>query len=399
MRAAQCWRLAVAAVLVVVSLPVAADPGGSRLATLGLEEGKAPSPEAVRELKQQRAERARRSRGVTPTVSGAAASIVDCSKGKSLQAAIDGANSGDVIEVRGLCHENVRIEGKALTLRGSDPALDGIRGVAPAPGVVVNGALAIAYADGARVESLSIESSPTAGVATFYSHVSMVNCRANANTLGGVHVSSNSFLDASGLEIANNGAAGLTARRGAAVFCTECELSGNAGFAANSNFGSVLTLLDSTVVGTNGISAQVGAYADLDCATVETSHPCSLDATQFAARAFDRSVAAMLGSEDFSGSLVAGDDSQVSLFESTQLSTGVTPAGQPRRNSAGDFSRLWVEASRIKGDTLLFDFGRGLLVGATIDGTLTCHDVADAFAREGLTLTPGSTVTGCEHIP
>jgi hypothetical protein len=66
MRAAQCWRLAVAAVLVVVSLPVAADPGGSRLATLGLEEGKAPSPEAVRELKQLRAERARRSRGVTP---------------------------------------------------------------------------------------------------------------------------------------------------------------------------------------------------------------------------------------------------------------------------------------------------------------------------------------------
>jgi hypothetical protein len=161
----------------------------------------------------------------------------------------------------------------------------------------------------------------------------------------------------------------------------------------------VLSLLDSTVSGTNGITAQVGSYADLDCASVETSHACSLDATQAGARAIERSVAALLGAQDFSGSLTAAGDSQVSLFESTQLSTGVSPTNQPRRNSAGDFSSLWVEASRIKGDTLLFDFGRGLLVGSTVDGAITCNDAADAFARDGLTLTPGSSITGCEHIP
>ena len=389
MRAARCWRSAVCVFLVAIPAAMSAQDAEARFAGLGLEEGRPPSAEAVRELKR-RATALRAARGVVPRVAAASASV-DCSKGKSLQAAIDGAESGGVIEVRGLCHENVRIEGKALTLRGTDPNLDGIRGVAPAAGVVVDGVLTVVYSDGTHVERLSIENGTQAGVQLFYAQVTMDDCRVSSNAAGGIRASAGSSLAGSRLVLADNGGNGLLANRGAGAFCVECELSGNSGFAAHAARGALLSLLDSTVSGTSGILSQVGAYADVDCLTEATTHLCSLGATAPAAIAFDRSVAALLGVEEFTGSLEAEQDSQVALFDSTQLSAS--------GNFAGDFSRLMVDGSRLRGGTVLAGFARALLVAATVDGSVTCGDAADAVATGGLTLTPGSSVSGCEHVP
>ena len=393
MRAAQCWKTAAvaAAILVAMSQPLAAQRGGARLAAIGLEEGMELSPETVRELKRRATALRRERRSFEPRLAGATATIVDCGKGKSLQAAIDGADSGDVLEVRGLCHENVRIDGKVLTLRGSDPDLDGIRGVAPPPGVVVDGALAIVFSDGTRVEGLSIEDGTQAGVQIFYSHVTMDGCRVSSNAAGGIRASAGSSLVGNRLVLTDNGGNGLLANRGSGAFCLECELSGNSGFAAHSARGALLSLLDSTVSGTHGILSQVGAYADLDCLTETTTHPCSLAVAGNAAIAFDRSVAALLGVEEFTGALEVEQDSQVALLESTQLSTS--------GNSAGDFSKLLIDGGRLRGATVLAGFARALLDASTVDGSVTCGDAADAVATGGLTLTPGSSVTGCEHVP
>ena len=390
MRATQCWQAAAVAVLVATSQPAAGQREEARLAAIGLGEGRELSPETVRELKR-RAAALRSGRSLEPRVAGASTTLVDCGKGKSLQAAVDGAERGAVIEVRGLCHENVRIEGKAVTLRGSDANVDGIRGAAPPVGSVVNGVLTIVYSDGTHVENLSIENGTQAGVQLFYAQVTMDDCRVSSNTAGGIRASAGSSLAGNRLVLANNGGNGLLANRGSGAFCVECELSGNSGFAAHAARGSLLSLLDSTVSGTSGILSQVGAYADLDCLTETTTHPCSLAATANAALAFDRSVAALLGAEEFTGSLEVEQDSQVTLLESTQLSTS--------GNSVADFSKLMVDGSRLRGGTVLVGFARALLNAATVDGSVTCEDAADAVASNGLTLTPGSSVDGCEHVP
>lgn len=387
MRAAQFWRCASVAFLLAVPAPSAAqDPGAT---SYGLAAGQALSDEVVEERKARAA--ALRAGGRVPRVAAASAVTVDCNKGKSLQAAIDGAESGEVIEVRGLCHENVLIERKGLTLRGGDPAVDGIRGVAPPQGEVVNGVLTVVFSDGTRLEKLSIESGTQAGMQLFYAQVTMEDCRVSANTAAGIRASAGSFLSGSRLVIADNGGNGLFANRGSNVFCGECELSGNGGFAAQAARGALLSLLDSTVSGTGGILAQVGAYIDVDCLTEATAHPCSLAATAPAALAFDRSIAGLLGVEEFTGSLEAEQDSQVALIESTQLSAAA--------NHLHDFSKLLVQASRVRGTTVLSGFARAVLQGATVDGSVTCEDAADAVAMDGLTLTPGSAVTGCEHAP
>lgn len=58
---------------------------------------------------------------------------VDCSKGQSINAALDDKSEELVVEVEGFCHEKVVIRRSGVTLRGSDPALDGIVGPAAGP--------------------------------------------------------------------------------------------------------------------------------------------------------------------------------------------------------------------------------------------------------------------------
>ncbi|HYN22537.1 MAG TPA: hypothetical protein VE078_16375, partial [Thermoanaerobaculia bacterium] len=87
--------------------------------------------------------------------------VVDCGKGDSLQKAIENSLDGDVLEVRGLCNENVRIERRRLILQGIDPAVDGIRGVVTDPPAAA--ALEVWYSGFVRIENLSIRHTAAIG--------------------------------------------------------------------------------------------------------------------------------------------------------------------------------------------------------------------------------------------
>ncbi len=306
-----------------------------------------------------------------------------------------------MIEIRGICQENVRIEGRGVTLHGLDPANDGIQGVAATPPVA---AFEIHYAEDVRVENLSIGNGPSGGVTMRFSRVIMEDCEMEGNALAGVFVGTSSSLVASGLEMSGNGTQGLVAAGGSSVFCERCVLENNTGFQAVAGTGgAIVSLLDSTVTGARGIQASFeGAYIDIDCVSVPAPDPCSLNATTRAAFALAGGIAALFGAGDFTGRVDAFDRAHILFLAARQQSTGT--------NNINGFATLDVQPfedesavlhpSQLRGTTNAGHFGRVVLGDTTVlDGTLNCSSAADAWADPGVVLTPGSSINGCEHVP
>lgn len=383
-----------------VELDVGLDP-------IGLGEGAgwtAPSPARVRALKAEHIARAK----LTPAAAAAIAktSVVDCTKGQSIQAAIDKDPGPLDIQIKGICTENVRIERKQVTLRGTDPAFDGIRGAVATPAVP---ALSILYADGVVVRDLSVTNGGTAGVAFHFSNATMERCRVTNSTFSGVLVLAASSLNALELTLAENGTRGLNVQSGAIAFCTGCTLSNNAADAALAYSGALLSLLDSAVSGPRGITSLNDSYADIDClSSPTTSVPCGMNATRFAARAFGNATAALYGAGDFSGSLLATDRGHVFLYGARQLAQGTNARGFPIANWADTFGTLWAETyvdefdvaheSQLKGSTIVDSFARALLRSETvIDGSVDCSAAGDAWADPGVVVTSGGSISGCDH--
>lgn len=330
---------------------------------------------------------------------------VDCGQGESIQAAIDQNASPLDIEVRGICQENVEIRGKQVTLRGADPLLDGIEGVA---GSSTGAALAILYVDGVRLEDLSISGSPAIGVGMWLSHVTMAGCHVAGNAGGGVHVSSSSFLIADGLIVTGN-ARGLQAQHGGNAFCIGCTFADHTGFAALALRGGLLSLLASTVTGRDGVAASGDSYADIDCfSEAATGHPCAMSVTRRAVFAGNGATSALFGAGDFTGQVVADDRGHVFVFGARQTAPGKNLDGADLPNVVANLATLWatplvdeaVHPSRLMGHTNVDGFGRALLDDTTeIDGQVTCARAGDAWAGPGVVLTPGSTIVDCEHAP
>lgn len=346
---------------------------------------------------------------------------VDCAKGESVQAAIDQGSPPLVVEVRGVCHENVSIRGKEVTLRGIDPATDGLQGVETTPPTLA--ALTVFYVDGAAIENLSISGGPGTGVATWFSHVTMTNVRVVGNGATGVHVSSSSFLAASASTVSQNGGHGINVQRGGTLAasaltvaenalrgitvssptfnsCTGCTVTGNGRFAGGSSQGGVLTFLDSVVGGVDGLVSNLGGYVDIDCVSAGTGQPCGLTASRFAVAAFLGGHAALFAVGDFSGSVLADDRGHVFYFGARQL------AGE---NTVTAFGTLWATPFQAApgvlhqshlGETHVDGFARVLLDGETVvEGDIHCDRAGDVWLDPGVVLTPGTTIDGCEHAP
>ncbi len=330
---------------------------------------------------------------------------VDCTKGDKVQDAID-KNSGDVVvEIRGVCIENVVIDDRNVTLHGLSAATDGLQSSNMSP------ALLVRDSDNTRVENLSLSNNPFTAMQIQDSFVTMVNCVANNNNTsspGGSHaisVSTDSFLDATNLTMANNSRSCVVAQRGSSFFCHGCDFTNNTGFAATANSGGLLSLLRSTVTQRFGVRAIMDAYADIDCISEVSAHPCSMQATGRAAQAFSGGVAYLYGAGDFTGQVQSDDRAVVGLYGARQLATG-QPGQGPSRNGAGFHAHIYANASfdvdpplqsRLMG-TDASTFARVLVTDTTeVAGTIQCFSAADAWLDPTVIDAPGSSITGCEH--
>lgn len=333
---------------------------------------------------------------------------VDCTKKSELQKTIQAADNGDVIEIIGICTENILIEGKGLTLIGADTqGPHGITGVLESTdGVRIQNSI------GTHLEGLQIYNPHYTGVRIRqHSTVTMRDCEVS-NTAGGngtgIWVQEMSDLVGYGLRLDNN-YRGLGAYSHSDARCAECDLNGSTRAAAISWKGSLVTLLDSVVTGQRGIRALESSYIDFDCLSHDSTHDCSLEADIWAGLASWQSTVVFYHSGDFSGWLRAEDRSKVHLLGARQLVN-------PSQNAIQDNSSLRVEEgvskdpgtgdyvpenSRVIGETYIAEFSNGLFYDSSTElvGELTCNSGGDAVVEIGIDMS-GLTINGlCAHIP
>ena len=329
---------------------------------------------------------------------GAKTVAVDCTMGQKIQAAIDREDGPLVVDVHGICDENVNIVRKNVTLRGVDPLTDGIDGVVAVPQLA---ALRLRYVEFAQVENLTIRNGPAAGVSAAFSTLVLENCRITGHAGPGIAASQGTFLDATGTTISQNGGQGVSVQTASRLFCHGCDVTGNGGFAASGINGGVISLLNSVVTGQRGLSS-IDSYVDIDCVSEASEHPCGLTVTGRAGQAFSEGVVAFFGAGDFTGQVEAGDGGTVHLLGARQLA-GAEPGQGPTANNVGRFGKLIAAEesglqSQLFGTTNVSDFGRLLLLNSTtLAGSIQCGSAGDAWLDPTIIDAPGSSVTGCEH--
>jgi hypothetical protein len=151
---------------------------------------------------------------------------VDCTKNGKLQATIDSAADGDVIEITGICMANILIRDKGLTLVGAaSPGPHGITGVA-----ANTDAVSIQHSRGTHLEGLTISNPHFAGVRIrFFSSVTMADCEVSNSFSGqatGIWVQETSTFNGTRLTLDDN-LRGLGAAQQSRAFCRECDLNDN----------------------------------------------------------------------------------------------------------------------------------------------------------------------------
>lgn len=334
--------------------------------------------ERVRELKATHLRPARQAKEAPKTIT------VDCTKGEKVQDAVDKNAAPLDIVVKGLCVESVRIEEKDFTLRGADPLIDRIQGTTAAGLTIIN-------VNSAIVQDLGFTNGAFAGVSIFTAGVSMTNCRVTGN-VNGILVRDDSLFQGETLTISLNAQTGILVDGARFVSCLGCRAENNGRFAGRSTRGGILTYLDSEILGTRGITADLGAYADIDCVSAGSGNPCSMQVTVIAAQSFLGGRAAMFYAGNFTGRLQASDRGEVDLLGSQQTALTAT-------NNVDAFATLLVDdGSQLKGTTHVSGFGRALVRGtSTLNGSIQCGSAGDAWMDPDTTKIAGSTVTGCEH--
>jgi hypothetical protein len=322
---------------------------------------------------------------------------VNCNNGQSIQAAVDASVAPAEIRITGICVENVLIRDKDVSLRGVQKAsLDGIRSAVPSmPALTVRGSVVAAISD------LSFSGNPGGGVAIRGgADMTLANCLFENNNASGLRVDSGAFVVANDLKFTANRTS--TSTSDAQFFCIACDVSGN-GPAAVSSRGATVSLLDSVVTGRFGIiAADRGSLADIDCATFDTPHACSMNVSEFAALGVAGGTAVLFGAGEFSGQVIADDRGTVRLDGAQQTAT--SSSEQP--NIADSLGEIIVAplfdvdppAQSLLRNTEAAHFGRVLLTGDSIlKGSIQCSGAADAFLDPTVIAVRGATITGCEH--
>ncbi len=316
---------------------------------------------------------------------------VNCNQGGHIQAAVDASSAPVEILITGICVENVLIRNKDVSLRGTQqPSLDGIRSIDPStPALTVRGTVI------AQINDLSFSGS--AGTALRIrdgARITIVNSRIENNAQDGLSVDSGAFVVGDSLTFTANPGTN-TLINDAQFFCIACDFNGG-GAAVVAARSAIASLNDCVVTGESGLIApEVDAFADFDCVSADTPHPCSMNVTGAAAIAGSRSTARLFGAGNFFGQLIADDRGTVRVDGSVQRATSLP-------NVADNLGEIIVSplssTQSLILSTTAAHFARVLLTGnTTLNGSIQCSGAADAYLDPTVIRFGGSSVTGCEH--
>lgn len=294
---------------------------------------------------------------------------VDCSKGDSINKELATDTSPLTIEISGICSEDVVIERPHVTLRGADPAVDGIQAVA-GDAITIRGTFDI------RIESLQVTGGARSGIRLngTGSDIFVDACDIHGNVVNGIELReafaevTNSTIDGSGQ--------GINARNQATLRIIDSVVSSStAAFLVQG--GSNALVVRGSATGPRSLGINEGSATvfntDLagDIAVVDDGQAFLVDLT-------------LNGGFDVAG------QSRLGLFGTTQLSTGLGNAvRQSSTLSIDDGAGL----TTLAGDVVFAQFSNGDLENGDLQG-LTC-DVSSNAVCGGATLAGVSSCSLC----
>lgn len=327
---------------------------------------------------------------------------VDCSKGQSINRALRHAADDLVVEISGLCEENVVVNRERVTLRGADPTADGIR----AATLDTPGSFALLVRSSyVRVENLMITGGQTYGLVVSHTSgygrfewgsdpgVEVVNCRIVNNP--GIGLSAeDSSVTVKDTTFSGNARGGAYALGSGSVRCTNCTFTDNGtaleGFVeatVTSNRG-IVTLTNSNVTGARGLTVLHGRAIVTDSSIAATN---------------DRAISGFFESEiSLSGSsvigrIVLGQQSHARLEGVTQTANALGRSGigldQGASLVASDGDAV---ATSLFGNIDLAGFSSAVLRdGSGVNGNLTCVEGSNVACTDPSKVTGTSSCSLC----
>jgi len=322
-----------------------------------------------------------------PAASGPRTVRVRCAAGETIGDALKKKGQPLVVEIGGVCREDVVVERDDVTLRGSDPLTDGVRGVGP--GVSnFDGVVEVRRARGVTIENLTVTGGDRSGIAVDRSdNVTIRNCHVRDNGTRGLLASFSSNVAAFDSTFARNGLAELRPYNTRALNCTGCtvEASQNGVLAAGSEVG----LTNSSVVAPFLALLLYDGLAFVTGSTMRDSTPD----TGFSITALDFGSISFFESE-LHGALAVSDGAMF-LSDTTQATNarGVNAVIGGRIVAYGTSSLLATGAL----GTLMEEFGNLTLYDDTVavTGSLECFAGGDASCASPAQVSGTSTCGQC----
>ncbi len=175
---------------------------------------------------------------------------VDCGKGDSIQKALEDKAPDLVVEIRGICQEEVVIRRDNVTLRGADPANDGVRALDPDR--PWGAAVLVREARNIGVENLSFSNGWNGLRASNTRRIlRAANCRFVDNSVYGLAAIGSAVNVADGYFDGNHSGA-IAASESALVTCDRCTMLSSQGtsdeVAISVDYGSTVFLSDNSLV-------------------------------------------------------------------------------------------------------------------------------------------------------
>lgn len=308
---------------------------------------------------------------------------VDCTRGKSIMKALEKKADELIIEIEGICTEDVEIRRDRVTLRGTDPAQDGIR--AATTDEAFSATVFVREARLVRFENLSFQGH-TAGtglrVENARRDISADNCIFAENGFGVVVVGG--FLRIDDSEVRDNDVAGLAVGEAGRLTCITCVVADNQtafgnGTGAVANVGGFLQILNSTISGSMlGVSANTGGTALVSNTDITADEFFGFSSNFGALEVSNATVEGGFFVDDKARMVLAGVN-QTFNPESQNTITADSYVVVRDTTASG--------ASTLVGLTALDSFSRAEFLGGTVLGDLTCDSAAEALCGASVTKT------------
>jgi len=302
---------------------------------------------------------------------------VDCTdpdptKHDSINDALTNPAEELIIEITGMCHEHVVIHRSYVTLIGTDPAVDGIKG--PVEGEPYEGLVEVGSgATAVELKNLTVAGSGKRGVwVRTAGRVKITNCWLLDNDLLGFQAS-DGYAWILNTRFAGNGWMGARLNRGGRLICDGCVFKDNGDWEVSSVEASHAYLDNSEISGQNGVLAETGGFVGGDNSSIT---------------AIDRAILAVHQGEviwsggPISGGILALVKAVVSLDQVTQ--------GDSFSNLFLQDSTLEIQNSSLLGNTTLNTFSNGAAWGSTVFGTLSCLNGANLYCDAEVTKSSSS---------